>query len=198
MIGINQHIDILISKVISGNANPKEKEQLNAWIEESPENNSLFQKSQKAWEESTGWISIEIISHDREKVQRELQNELICRIQKISRTSFIYKIAAILAIPITFVITRYFVQYLKDITTKDEFCEVSAPKGHVSKCILPDGTEVWINTGSAITYNTASFNTKSREIQLTGEAYFEVSKNRNKSFLVKTAVGKCTGDRYLF
>ena len=70
----------------------------------------------------------------------------------------------------------------------DQFCEITAPKGHISKCILPDGTEVWINTCSSISYNALTFNTRTREIQLEGEAYFQVAKNKNVPFKVNSSI----------
>jgi ferric-dicitrate binding protein FerR (iron transport regulator) len=52
---------------------------------------------------------------------------------------------------------------------------LSTPKGGEYKIILPDGSEVWLNAESSITYPTA-FNAKERKVQVTGEAYFEVAK----------------------
>lgn len=52
---------------------------------------------------------------------------------------------------------------------------LSTPKGGEYKIVLPDGSEVWLNAGSSITYPTA-FNAKERKVQVTGEAYFEVAK----------------------
>jgi transmembrane sensor len=52
---------------------------------------------------------------------------------------------------------------------------LSTPKGGEYKIVLPDGSEVWLNAESSITYPTA-FNAKERKVQVTGEAYFEVAK----------------------
>lgn len=50
--------------------------------------------------------------------------------------------------------------------------------------VLEDGTHVWLNANSSLRYPT-HFNTTERMVELTGEAYFEVAKNKNKPFLVK-------------
>lgn len=60
------------------------------------------------------------------------------------------------------------------------------PYGNQSKLILSDNTVVWLNAGSRLVYPTF-FNGKTREVLLFGEAFFEVSKNAEKPFVVKTS-----------
>jgi len=60
------------------------------------------------------------------------------------------------------------------------------PYGNQSKLILSDNTVVWLNAGSRLVYPTF-FNGKTREVLLFGEAFFEVSKNAEKPFIVKTS-----------
>jgi transmembrane sensor len=52
---------------------------------------------------------------------------------------------------------------------------LSTPKGGEYTIVLPDGSQVWLNAASSITYPTV-FNAKERKVQVTGEAYFEVAK----------------------
>ncbi len=58
------------------------------------------------------------------------------------------------------------------------------PKGRQFNVTLPDGTRVWLNAASSITFPTA-FTGNERRVQLTGEAYFEVTKDKTKPFFVK-------------
>ncbi|HTN07771.1 FecR family protein [Agriterribacter sp.] len=62
---------------------------------------------------------------------------------------------------------------------------MTTPKGGQYKLKLPDGTTVWLNASSSITYPTA-FPGNTREVTITGEAYFEVAKNPAKPFTVRT------------
>ena len=62
---------------------------------------------------------------------------------------------------------------------------MTTPKGGQYKLNLPDGTTVWLNASSSITYPTA-FPGNTREVTITGEAYFEVAKNPLKPFTVRT------------
>ena len=72
--------------------------------------------------------------------------------------------------------------------------EVVAERGQKSSVTLPDGSHVWLNSASRITY-TSDFNKKNRNITLEGEAYFDVAKNKKIPFVVNasemsiTAVG---------
>ncbi|WP_233567559.1 FecR domain-containing protein [Parabacteroides sp. AM58-2XD] len=52
--------------------------------------------------------------------------------------------------------------------------------------MLADGTEVWLNANSTLRY-PERFNLKQREVELQGEAFFEVEKNKEKPFVVKTS-----------
>lgn len=62
---------------------------------------------------------------------------------------------------------------------------MTTPRGGQFKLQLADGTTVWLNAESSITYPT-SFPGSTREVTMTGEVYFEVAKNPSKPFTVKT------------
>lgn len=57
------------------------------------------------------------------------------------------------------------------------------PKGNTAKLRLTDGTTVLLNSGSSITYPSA-FGLSERNVQITGELYFEVARDENKPFVV--------------
>jgi len=60
---------------------------------------------------------------------------------------------------------------------------LTTPRGGVYQVVLPDGTNVWLNAASSITYPIA-FTGNERDVKLNGEAYFEVAKNKKKPFYV--------------
>jgi len=60
---------------------------------------------------------------------------------------------------------------------------LTTPRGGEYQVVLPDGTKVWLNAASSITYPTA-FTGNERRVKLSGEAYFEVAKNKEKPFYV--------------
>ncbi|WP_090992486.1 FecR family protein [Pedobacter insulae] len=62
---------------------------------------------------------------------------------------------------------------------------ISTPRGGQYQLILVDGTKVWLNAASAITFPT-KFNGNERRVEIVGEAYFEVAKNVGQPFKVKS------------
>jgi transmembrane sensor len=62
---------------------------------------------------------------------------------------------------------------------------MSTPNGGHYQLTLHDGTRIWLNAASSITYPTA-FTGKTREVKITGEVYFEVKTNKSQPFIVKT------------
>jgi transmembrane sensor len=59
------------------------------------------------------------------------------------------------------------------------------PRGGQYKIILPDGTKVWLNSASSLKYPVV-FNGSTREVELSGEGYFEIQANKSQPFYVKT------------
>ncbi|MFD1628309.1 FecR family protein [Pseudopedobacter beijingensis] len=62
---------------------------------------------------------------------------------------------------------------------------LSVPRGITYRVQLPDGTNVWLNAASSLTY-PSEFLGKQRKVVLSGEAYFEVAKDKNKPFIVES------------
>ncbi|ADY51668.1 anti-FecI sigma factor, FecR [Pseudopedobacter saltans DSM 12145] len=69
-------------------------------------------------------------------------------------------------------------------TKENRFNTISTPNGQLSQINLPDGTKVWLNAESSLKYPVAFIGNK-RLVELNGEAYFEVAKNKEKPFVVK-------------
>ncbi len=62
--------------------------------------------------------------------------------------------------------------------------KLTTARGSQYQLILADGSKVWLNAESSLRF-PATFISSQREVELTGEAYFEVSKNKEKPFMVK-------------
>lgn len=60
---------------------------------------------------------------------------------------------------------------------------LNTPRGRQFQIVLPDGTKVWLNSASSLKFPT-TFSSKARRVQLSGEAYFEVSKAVDKPFIL--------------
>lgn len=97
--------------------------------------------------------------------------------------NLILKWAAIFMLPIASALLMYmFVSKPNDIGSSNPVT-VSASKGEKAEVLLADGSKVWINSGSKITYD-GNYNKKQRRLILDGEAFFEVAKNEKCPFVV--------------
>lgn len=63
---------------------------------------------------------------------------------------------------------------------------LSTGRSEQYQVILPDGSHVWLNAVSSLTYPTSFNSLKTREVRLVGEAYFEIAKDKIHPFIVKT------------
>ncbi len=70
--------------------------------------------------------------------------------------------------------------------TANQTNTLSTAKGETYKVRLPDGSEVWLNAASSLTYNTILESDGKRRVSLSGEGYFEVAKNKAYPFIVET------------
>ena len=70
--------------------------------------------------------------------------------------------------------------------TPDSRNEVYTRNGSRTNLVLPDGTLVWLNAGSRITYDK-NYGATNREVSLTGEAFFDVARNPEKPFVIHAA-----------
>jgi transmembrane sensor len=70
-------------------------------------------------------------------------------------------------------------------TTEIIFNTIETPRGGQYQVVLPDGSKVWLNSASSLKY-PAAFTGTNRQVELNGEAYFEVAKDKAHPFKVKT------------
>ncbi|WP_346237383.1 FecR family protein [Niabella insulamsoli] len=115
---------------------------------------------------------------------------------QISRFPFKYLLGAAM---LTFIVAIAVVVYNKQRPEAmgKNFNEMITQKGSKSKLILPDGTTVILNADSKISYSK-NFNKPSRNVRLTGEAYFDVAHNAGRPFIVHTSKAdiKVLGTRF--
>ena len=148
----NEHdqIDLIIANYLSGEATPEESDELAHWIEKSPANKKLFDDAKRIWEKSHPFFSASEIVSDREKIKDQIIQQLSKSEKQIGLSVWIYRVAAILALPVMLGIGWYLGSDQDSAETA--MCEVTAPKGQISKCVLADGTQIWLNEGTTIKY----------------------------------------------
>ncbi|HKJ41174.1 MAG TPA: FecR domain-containing protein [Sunxiuqinia sp.] len=105
--------------------------------------------------------------------------------KRVRRMRFIWQsAAAVLLIPLLTISVYWFANdYIP--SRQSHMVSYIVPNGQKSNVILADGTTVWLNSGSKLSY-AADPSGGFRRVKLEGEAYFEVTKDKHRPFIVET------------
>jgi ferric-dicitrate binding protein FerR (iron transport regulator) len=160
---------------------------LTAWLEESDENRQLFSRLINLWEAD------QIVRREKDfnpdRAWARLESGMSEKRSDVGRFSRLKQISRIAAVLILTLLAGGAGHYLLQKLTRSSFTssgivEYTAPYGSKTNLKLPDGSFVWLNAGTTLKYDQ-EFGNKNRDISLSGEAYFEVVKNRRLPFMVK-------------
>lgn len=176
--------DDLITDYLSGNCTPEQEVQLANLLKSDPD----FKNKIK---EMASTRSLAMSSGFANQKQRNLTylRGVISTVPSPNTVRFsIRKLLQYAAVLILVVATNVAIYHL--VTNKlqkglDATITTSVPYGAVSKIILPDSSEVWLNAGSTLSYPTG-FGITNRSVNLEGEAHFSVKKNNSLPFTVQT------------
>lgn len=119
-------------------------------------------------------------------------DQLNRRIQRSNNSfrffTYIKNAAAVLLLPLIVLSAYYYYQFsqLKSLPVRQ--LEVTTAYGVCTKVVLPDSSEVWLNSGSKLIY-PERFTNEERKVSLEGEAYFKVTSDVNNRFDVQTSDG---------
>jgi transmembrane sensor len=161
-----------ILKIAMGHLAGEQKKSVLSQMEEDQSAQEEFKKAKNAWA---------LISSTKEMPDYQLENLFLNFKKQLStKRKFFWiglmKYAAIFILAVGFTSLVFF--KLPDLEkTTLHYTSVYADNGQISKVILPDSSVVWLNSGSKITYNN-NFAIDNREITLTGQAFFNVTKNK--------------------
>lgn len=181
----------LITRYFSGETTEDELRVLSDWLKADPENEELFRQYQRTWqliekqnihtsvntEEEWRALQAKMQASDSEN---ETQPKIISLKQPQKTTSFSIKSTWKIAATVTVLLAASFLLYFN--LSKLQDVVVTAQTTNIVH-VLPDGTVVSLHAGSQITY-PATFDSKIRKVELKGEAYFEVTHDKTKPFIV--------------
>jgi transmembrane sensor len=184
-------IDFLIFNFLQGKASWEEIETLDTWLSNSHENLAYYKHLRNIWESS---IDLPVFTENAlSKVMQQIDQG-----KSIPFWHFLQKIAAVLLVPLLlsaawFIIARNAEHRRMEST----YNTISAAFGSFSALELPDGSKVWLNSGSQLKY-PIRFTHHKRNVFLKGEAYFEVQSDETSPFYVNTPYFKvkATGTRF--
>lgn len=171
-----------LARYFSNNCSLEEIREVEAWKNESSENELIFRESSLIWENAKLPETDHIFNTEGvlDKMNHMIDME-ISLYQKPQRFYYTKKIAAILVV----VIGLFFVVRYLSLTLAPSPMYAETTTSGVTEITLPDDSEVWINKSSQLKYPT-KFSKKERKVTLVGEAFFSVKKNPGKPFIIET------------
>jgi ferric-dicitrate binding protein FerR (iron transport regulator) len=173
----------LFEKFVDGTCTPEEEMLIKHYLKNPDNDHQVSLLMNKLWNTESRHI------HNGNKKQSQLRYDRLRASITGVRTEnkwLAYKIAASFLLLISALLTAYtqwdkMVNYIDPVT----YITQKASAGQRMEIQLPDGTVVWLNASSAITY-PEEFREDTRTLKLTGEAFFEVKKDALKPFIVRT------------
>ncbi|MDN3588527.1 FecR domain-containing protein [Pedobacter aquatilis] len=180
-----KEIYLLITRYLQKQTTTEENEVLADWITDSAKNEQTFEEIKLTWqytvfsktEESADALT-------RLKSRIKLHEEENIAIKKLN--PFMWKMVAA-SLAAIFIVSFGLYYFLKPShAAKTEILMVSTRSGEMKNITLTDGTKISVGPKSILRYPAVSVGNE-RNLELDGEAYFEVSKNPHKPFRVKTA-----------
>ena len=160
----------LLYKYFRSETSPEEDSQVVKWVEASVGNRDSFLHERKLWnisvlqQGSEEWSNVE-------KTKRFRAKRVI-----------IWQAASVAVMLLLFVSLWFNVSNNSNVSKQT----VIVPIGQRVNLILADGTSVWLNSNTRFTY-PSDFNSKTREVEIQGEAFFEVAKKNDCPFIVHTS-----------
>lgn len=174
-------IDTLIMQDFLGQISPQNQELLEQWTSLQPENLCYYTEQKKLLKLLT--IREKMQKIDQERAFQQVSAKLFTG-KRRNLWLQMQRIAAILFLPLlVYTSIQFYFRNENPVQDSTVFNTAETPLGMRSSLTLPDGTKVWLNAGSRLSYPVL-FSQKFREVKLSGEAFFEVEKNKKWPFVV--------------
>ncbi len=192
---VNEDIDVLIGRCLSGEATQEEQLSLVKWLEESESNLDSFLEIKNVWDlcspdkditlpfKKLAEIGPDLVTEDKPisaaAERKKSFSNILGRILNAYRN-----VSAFILLPV------FLLMFLPTLSNgnADTACnEVSTPYGTKSRIVLPDSSVVWLNGGSSISYPLDIADAGKREVSIKGEAFFEVRSDKEHPFIVRTS-----------
>lgn len=181
---LNDHIAGLIARKLSGEATAEELQKLDLHMRSNPADQYFEELFASYWSSHLKSSNQQDPNSDEHfKHILELADE---ELPRRSRRIVWIKRLSIAAILIALVAGTYIFFPRGGEPGMPQQNEVMAKKGVRSKLVLPDGSQVWLNSETRLVY-PVTFSDSTREVELEGEAYFDVTKDSKRPFVVHTS-----------
>ncbi len=170
-----------IEAYLDGELSAESSAEVSEWLRETPPSADTDRATRELWSRLSEWDAPEQSRTAFAKFSASVgafespRKRLFHNIIHITRSA-----AAILIIPL---IATCLVLLNRTTEREVEYCEFAVADGCVDSLRLPDNSMVWLNAGSRIIY-PKEFGRKTRQVFLSGEAYFDVAKDASRPFIL--------------
>lgn len=176
----------LMSRYASRDLSIEETEELLEWLGDDPARANLLKEFTDTWDTTKNYP--ENFEVDTNAGWKKLKSAIdVSRKNKV-KPIFNY---AFIGIAASLLLVAFTVFWSYNNFSGSKIIEVSTLNGQNKELVLPDGSKVWLNANSSISYPDKLNEDAIREVNLKGEAFFDVAKNPGKRFVIKT-VGTIT------
>jgi ferric-dicitrate binding protein FerR (iron transport regulator) len=187
---MQEKLAILLSRKLSGEATPDELSALEKWIRDNPQDHYVIEAVQLYWHNTAAQDFFNISDNAHfERMLNKAETPVVAMQapQKLSKYKPVWLKWAAAAVFVGCMISGAVIfnqhAHQGETTAKDD---IVTTRGTKSKIILPDGTKVWLNADTRLHFDK-EFNGVLREVYLDGEAFFDVTKDKNRPFIVHTS-----------
>jgi ferric-dicitrate binding protein FerR (iron transport regulator) len=175
--------EIKLVKYLSGELNDVENKEVELWLE-SPENKTEFEKVIQLWDATANLKDSELFHADKNWNSLKELMKTHDKKGNRERNLIIIKYAVAASFLVILGLASFF--YFQGNKAGKLIQHIAANSKLEKPVTLPDGTIVHLNRNTSLTYSK-DFNGKERIVTLIGEAFFDVTKNPSKPFIIKTA-----------
>ena len=184
MDDIRKNIKELAIRYFEGSISGEDESSLWKYIRANKENLNSFREWEKEWSRKNK--ENDDVAKEWQLLQRRLRvRENITPVIPMPKRNIWRKITAVAAVAVILLGSAWGVANWVRKSVPETFFTCVADIGEKSKMVLSDGTVVWLNSGSSLKYSD-KFGQKNRIVELSGEGYFEVTKQNGIPFKVKT------------
>jgi ferric-dicitrate binding protein FerR (iron transport regulator) len=164
-----------------GESTIEEKKKFNNWINSNIKNESFYNQLKTYWQMSEEKEEPSELVLERLR-SKYLSNDVVKLDFGNPKRNFYLNILKYASILLLLIITSIYVSIEED---EVNYFTLNVPNGQRSNMVLPDGSEVFLNSGTTLKY-AQNFNDKNRAVIVDGEAYFHVKHINNNKFIVKS------------
>ncbi|HEY4324323.1 MAG TPA: FecR domain-containing protein [Mucilaginibacter sp.] len=169
-------IENLLDRYLKGTASPEEIERVEIWLANNGNTNSQWQQMDHASKDE--WLN-GLFNQIQEDIN---QPKVVTMPPRRNLWRSIAAVAAVLAVFFTAYVEWPAIQ---NFVHPVQLTALNVSIDQTKQVILADGSKIWVNGGSQLKY-PESFNSKTREVYLSGEAYFDIQHDAAKPFIIHT------------